>query len=117
FWNRAVGADHFNGMLRVASWLKETHGFGSAQFLRQFAKVIYDRRIRGDVPAGNHFASVRVSDDVAVTVHDEDDAVADAGVADSGEQAVNGNHRSEHSSKLAAGGERHGDDQSWAAAF
>ena len=86
--NRTVGADHFNGMLLVASRHEETHGFGGAQFLRQFPKMIYDRRIDGDVSAGNHLAGVRVGDDVAVTVNDEHDTVAHTGVANSGEQAV-----------------------------
>ena len=86
--NRAVGADHFNGMLFVGSGHEETHGFRGAQFLGQLPKMIDDRGIDGDVAAGNHFASVRVGDDVAVAVNDEDDTIANAGVANSGEQAV-----------------------------
>ena len=117
FGNRAVGADHFDGMLRIAPLLEEAHGFRGAQFLRQFLQMFYDRRIGGDVAARNHVARVRVSDDVAVTVHDEDDAVADAGVANPSEQAVDGDDRSEHSGELSAGRKRHGDDQGRAAAF
>src|SRR5580704_12187387 len=34
--DRAVGADHFHRMLRIAPFFEEAHGFCGAQFLRQF---------------------------------------------------------------------------------
>src|ERR1700677_4605980 len=115
--NSAVGADHFNGMLRIAPSLREVHCFGGAQFLRQLLKMFHHRRIRGDVAAGNHVSRIRVRDDMAMAVNDEDDAIANAGVADSGEQAVDGYDGSKHAGELAVGGQRDGHDERGTAAL
>ncbi len=50
-------------------------------------------------------------DDVAVPIHDEDGALAHAGIANALEQTVNGNDRGDHAGKLAVQRERHGNDQ------
>src|SRR6202050_3085895 len=115
--NRAVGADHFDGMLRIAPGLGEVHCFGCAQFLRQLLKMFYHGRIRRDVAAGNHLSRIRVRDDMAMAINDEYDAIANAGVADSGEQAVDGDNGSKHAGELAVGGQRDGHDERGTAAL
>lgn len=90
-------------MLGIARGFQEVHCFGSAQFLGQFLKMLYDRRIRGDVTSGNHVARIRMGNDLAVSVHDEDDTVAHAGVADSRKQTINRDDGSKHPRELSAG--------------
>jgi hypothetical protein len=52
-----------------------------------------------------------------VSVHDEDNAVANAGVADPGEQAVDGDDGSKHPAELSVGGQGHRNDQRGTAAL
>ncbi len=84
------------------------HGFAWRAIPGAIPELLYERRSDGDVAAGNHFASVRVGDDLAVAVDDVDDAIAHAGVANSGEQAVDRNDRSKHPGELAVERQRNG---------
>ena len=84
------------------------HGFGGAQFLRQFFQVADDGRTGSDVATGNDFGGIGVRDDVAVSIHDEDSAFAHAGIANPLEQAINRDDRRDHAGKLAVQRQRNG---------
>src|SRR5271156_6318879 len=93
------------------------HGFGGAQFLRQFFQVVDDGRTGSDVAARNDFSGIGVRDDVAVAIYDEDSAFAHASIAYAFEEAVNRDHRRDHASKLAVQRERNRNDERRAIIF
>ena len=78
FGKRTVRADHFDRTFFAG--FGETHRFGVAQFLRQGHYLLDQFGIRAGVGAGDKILGVRVRDDVAVVVDDENIAAAHAGV-------------------------------------
>ena len=99
------------------SVLEEMHRFGGAQFLGQFFQVADDGGSGRDVATGDHVGGIGMRDDVAVPIHDVDDALAHAGIADALEQPVDGDDGGEHAGKLAVGRKRNGNDQRRAIIF
>ncbi len=106
--NRAVGADHFDGLIVFV--LSELGCFRRAYFFRHFLEL-HDDGIRAEVTSGDHVDRVRMDDDSPVYVDDEDGAVAHACIFQTRHHVVERHNCRQHSRELAIRHQRNGNDE------